>query len=264
MGKIMYGEVASTGGLQGAVTVTDAYFVLNHGIGRNSGKPYAFTSFVLEMENEDGEDKTLNYSYLPLVTKDGRAIVGPSMDGEFPAGKADKPDTFGDSRDVHYPHIASFDGEDRGVMPSTEFGAFVVSLANAGYDMEKLEAGWSALKGAKFEMIATEFKSGNQTKKLSKVDRLLEDGGSTKKAKKQESSTDVEEYKDELTQIGLEILADEPKSARELSVALYVGHILKESGLSAADKTKLKGWVASTADTWDGVEKQEDGKLTIG
>lgn len=264
MGKIMYGEVASTGGLQGAVTVTDAYFVLNHGVGKNSGKPYAFTSFVLEMENEDGEEKTLGFAYLPLTTKDGRPVLGPSNDGIEPAGKADNPASFGDTRDVRYPHIASFDGEQRGVMASTEFGAFIASLVNSGFDMEKLEDGVGGLKGAQLELISTDFKSGNTTKKISKVDRFLGQTGGKKATKKKEASTDLEEVKEELIQAGMEMLAEESKSARELSVALYVGHILRNAGLSAADKTKLKAWVASSADSWDGVEKGDDGKLTIG
>lgn len=263
MGKIMYGEVASTGGLQGVVTVQDAYFVLNHGVGKNSGRPYAFTSFVLEMENEDGEDKSLNFSYLPLTTKDGRPVVGPSLDGVKPAGDADKPLTFGETRDVKYPHIASFDGEDRGVMATTEFGCFIASLVNAGFDMELLEDGVGGLKGAQLELISTDFKSGNQVKKISKVDRFLGIEGKGKK-KQKESATDVEDFKQELFDAGIEMLAAEPKSARELSVALYVGNILKNAGLSAADKTKLKAWVASSADTWDGVVKGDDGKLTIG
>lgn len=266
MGKIMYGEVVSTSGLQGTVTVQDAYFVLNHGVGKNTGKPYAFTSFVLEMENEDGEEKTLNFSYLPLTTKDGRPVLGPSNDGVTPAGEADKPHSFGDSRDVRYPHIASFDGEERGVMATTEFGAFIASLVNAGFDMEKLEDGVGGLKGAKLELISTDFKSGNTTKKLSKVDRFLGQADSKGKGgkKKQEPAADLEDFMQEVIQAGMEILAESPKTARELSVALYVGVILKNAALSAADKTKLKAWVASSAGEWDGVEQDSDGKLTIG
>ena len=266
MGKIMYGEVASGGGLQGAVTVRDAYFILNHGIAQRSGKAYAFTSFVVEVENEDGEDKKLNYSYLPLVTQDGREIVGPSNDGITPAGEAKDPSSFGDTREIHYPHIASFDGEQRGVMGSTEFGVFVASLVNSGFDMEKVNDGWGSLKGAQLEMITTEFKSGNQTKSISKVDRFLgaEGGKGKKAAKKKESSADLDEVKAELIEAGMEILAETPKTARELSVALYVGQILKNTSLASADKTKLKTWVANNAAKWDGVEQDEDGTLSIG